>query len=183
MVSSAWTSGVFALAGVIIGGSLNLASGVILDHRREQRDIRTVARLIVNELIDVEVDLRMALTSEKWDPLKTIDVGRWIEHERELAVSLTNSDWHSIQAIYKSVALFADEAGYEVADDPMPMGADDLAHLRLTLDVLSDALSRMRVIAGLQTQAQSDAIAGDTYERYIEAYQDWIKARGVPRTD
>lgn len=172
-MSSGVTTGLFAIGGVIVGGGLNLVSGMVLDRRRERRNLRSAARLIHSELKLIEIVLGTVLSSGRWGELPEIDTGRWVEYERDLSVWLSNADWESLAVVYQSIALFATEsaeAKLEATDDePVDMSGEDLAHVRLTLETVRDALPRIRKLAGL---AESD---GDmtVYERYVEA-------RGAP---
>jgi hypothetical protein len=61
-MSSGTTTGLFAIGGVIVGSGLNLTSGIVLDRRRERRNLRSAARLIHSELETIEIELRTALS-------------------------------------------------------------------------------------------------------------------------
>jgi hypothetical protein len=165
MIATVLTTGALTLCGVVIGGAINLSSGVLLDRRRQQREVRTAARLIVSELSSMRIDLGFALEHKQWGSVTKIDVSRWNEHEGRLAAALDNSDWNSLSALYRSVELFVDESSY---DPSAPMLGDDLAHARMTLDVLLDALPRMQKLAG-ELPTDSDPLADPAYQRYLEA--------------
>ena len=49
-MSTAVLSGVFALAGVMVGGVVNLRVALWQEQRREAREVRPVARLVMLEL-------------------------------------------------------------------------------------------------------------------------------------
>ncbi len=168
-MSSGVTTGLFAIGGVIVGGGLNLASGMALDRRRERRSLRSAARLIHSELKTIEGDLNMALMLEHWGEIPTIATNRWSEYEEDLSVWLSNADWESLVGVYQSIALFASEfaeaRGDAPDDQPVEMSSEDLAHIRLTLETIQDTLARIRKLAGFAP------VDGDMtiYNRYLEA--------------
>jgi hypothetical protein len=71
-----------------------------------------------------------------------------------------------MHGLYESIALFVDEAGY---DPDGAMSPDDLAHVRLTLDVLGDALPRIEGIAGEGQGASCEHHGKPMYDRYLAA--------------
>lgn len=190
-MSSSLTTGLLTLGAVIVGGGLNLGTGVVLEHRRARRQLKTAARLISSELSDIESVLRLALGTERWKTLKQVHVSRWVEYERDLAGWLSDNEWDTLRGVYKSIALFANEIkdalrvekelgkGFPASDpyfdpsldtSPGYLGPDDLAHVRITLEVVEDALSHFRKLAGItELTADQEPDALKLYERYVAA--------------
>ena len=165
-LAAVWPTAVLALCGVVVGGAINLVSGIVLDRRRQGREIRTAARLIVTELASIRDKLEDLLRRKTWGAISHVDVTRWTEHEGQLAAALDNSDWTSVHSLYRSIRLFSDEASDFAGTDEVT--AEDLAHARLTLDVLADALPRLKRLAGEDMLMTSER-AERRYRRYIEA--------------
>lgn len=144
-----------------------------------------------NELSDVESVLRLALGTERWKTLKEMHVSRWVEYERDLAGWLSDNEWDTLHRVCKSIALFANEIddalrvekelgkGFTASDayfdpsldtPPGYLGPDDLAHVRITLEVVEDALSHFRKLAGItELTADQEPDALKLYERYVAA--------------
>jgi hypothetical protein len=93
----------FAIGGVIVGSGLNLTSGIVLDRRRERRNLRSAARLIHSELKTIEVELRATLSLGRWGKLPEIETGQWVEHKQDLSVWLSNADWQSLDEVIRAL--------------------------------------------------------------------------------
>jgi hypothetical protein len=93
--------------------------------------------LIHSELKTIEIELRAALSLGRWGTLPEIETAQWVEHEQDLSVWLSNTNWQSLADVYQSIALFVTEfaeAQLDATDDePVVASGDDLAQMRLTL--------------------------------------------------
>jgi hypothetical protein len=107
------------------------------DDEGERRSLRSAARLIHSELKTIEIELRAALSLGRWGTLPEIETAQWVEHEQDLSVWLSNTNWQSLADVYQSIALFVTEfaeAQLDATDDePVVASGDDLAQMRLTL--------------------------------------------------
>lgn len=91
------------LIGVLVGSLLNIAGGLLLARRREARELRTAARLVVRELEEIQGALRWARRDGRWGWLFDLPNERWLTHEQLLASSLGRDDWRSVSDLYESI--------------------------------------------------------------------------------
>jgi hypothetical protein len=157
---------IFGLVGVLIGAGLNALHGYSMTRRKEKREVRTVARLLLVELEGLEQSLKWALDSPSRDALVGLEMRWWDEHASLLASTLDDGDWRSLHAVHFSLQLFKDEL-LDEEDDVLT--SDDLAHLRITLDVTHDAVARFRNVAGLGRDEKRERIGGPAYQAYLDA--------------
>jgi len=93
-------AGVFGLLGVIIGGVLSGVVNLMLERRREVREIRNAARATLMHLPDVKEYARKALASERWlpvDPQVVWAYNIWLYWRDKLASTLEGRDWRTIE--------------------------------------------------------------------------------------
>jgi hypothetical protein len=159
-------SAVFGLVGVLVGGALNLWVGLRLDRRRNDKELRTAARLLLPELEEIRRILCVPSRPTRWGGLRDFPSERWATHERHLAESLSDQQWSDLETVYTSLRLFEDEAeSYEPHDE---LFSDDVAHIELTVAVLLTAIESVERLAhGHRRSAVSEKEASALYEQSL----------------
>lgn len=171
---------IFGLLGIVVGAVLNGLQNYSLVRRKERREVRTAARLLLIELEELEHSLRLALVNPNRATVARLDEMKWWnDHHVDLADSLDN-EWSALQVLNESVRLLKHEAE-EVEERDEPLTETDLAHLRLTHDVTQDAIALLRRAAGLSTSRAQDRKGSQTYEKYLAAGGQPIKRRVLRR--
>jgi hypothetical protein len=169
-------SALFGLAGVLIGGALNLWVGLRLARRRDRRELRTAARLLLPELEEIRRAFTVPSRPSRWGALCDFPTERWVAHETQLAHSLANEQWSDLQSVYTSLALFVDEASDHDADDELY--SDDHAHIDLTLAVLDGAIESVASIAGGHRASRSEDEGRVLYEQSLREAELRFESEG-----
>lgn len=157
---------ILPLIGVVLGVLGSGGINYFLNRRSEARGVRTMARLLVPELEEISRGLEGALGVGKHAAVASLPRARWELYESQLASSLNDGDWFTLETVYTSLRLFEDEA--KDADPHDPLHPDDRAHVRLTLDVTLDALARVKRLAR-DPEGHLAPWARPAYDAYLEA--------------
>jgi hypothetical protein len=170
-------SALFGLAGVLIGGALNLLVGLRLAQRRDRRELRTAARLLLPELEEIRRAFTVPSRPTRWGALSDFPTERWVANETQLAHSLADEQWSDLQSVYTSLALFVDEASDHDADDELY--SDDHAHIDLTLAVLNGAITSVASIAaGRRRSGRSEDEGRVLYEQSLREAELRFESEG-----
>ena len=165
---------IFGLIGVVLGALLNAVQGWSLARRNEQRERRTAARLLLVELEGLEAALVAALKSPSRAALGGLEMTWWAD-QGPLLARVLEDEWKSLHSVNESLQLFKHEA--EDFDPDEPLWEDDLAHLRLTLDVARHAVTELRQVAGALSPEDVDRKGSKTYGKYLAAAGGPVKLR------
>ena len=169
---------IFGLLGVVVGAVLNGLQNYSLARRKERREVRTAARLLLVELQELERSLRWALADPDRASVAGLEMKWWDDHQVQLAGSL-DGEWSALHLVNESLRLFKDEAEDEDPDEPLT--EDDLAHLRLTHDVAQDAITVLRSAAGMSTSRALHRKGSQMYEAYLAAGGQPVKSHAQRR--
>lgn len=163
----------------MLGGLLNVANAWLAERRKERRDRRAAARMLIPELVEARRALWMMQYFGDWTATGRFERARWELHEANLARFLDDDTWSDLSSIYLSLSLFEDENPLAVMDedDELPLhlpaeataaelekweqyraelaefGDEDREHIGLTLDVLDHTIRRLAGIAGVRVSA------------------------------
>jgi hypothetical protein len=100
-----WTavlSGVFALAGVMVGGALNLRVAQWQEQRREAREVRPVARLVMHELGEMQAVL--FADAHRQPEYRMGGMGQptaWPQGRATLAAVVDGATWTAVNRAYE----------------------------------------------------------------------------------
>jgi hypothetical protein len=104
------TSGLFALAGVVIGGLLTAVVTFWFERRREARELRTAARVIdkAYNLLGLAADT--TIEDDTWSPFDEAlpqdeFAALWREHRNTLAGHLSSEAWQTVASAEVRVSL------------------------------------------------------------------------------
>lgn len=94
LASTAVTTGIFVLAGVLIGGLLTGLVNYVLERRRETASARAALRLLEIELALAGATIDQVVESGRWWPWNFERSHRtWDEHRPEAARVLSDDEW------------------------------------------------------------------------------------------
>lgn len=141
---------IFGLIGVCVGAFLNGGATYALERRRDVREARLSARMLLPEVERNRQLLRMILASPYMGhlALKQLEMQRWIEFEPRLAPSMASSGWNTVSTLYTSIQLFIDEAVYEPCNGVL--SDEQLEWIRLSLQATADVVADLRAAAGME---------------------------------
>ena len=98
------SSGVYGLAGVLIGSGVTAGGQWILAARTDRLDARVAKRQVRRELQELKPRLeRWVLVPQRgliWSKDSAIATAKWKEHSDRLARQLSDTDWEAVQAAY-----------------------------------------------------------------------------------
>lgn len=123
-------SGVFALAGVVIGGLLNFLVTTAIDERGGRRAVRTSARIVGEEIGTNLAILNAALEFGDWTPVGNAPFYfNARQHYRQaLAERLSRDQWSSLRAAMRH--LQAMDRVHKMGAPNRPFTPNDVAHLQ-----------------------------------------------------
>ncbi len=98
------TEAAFGLIGVIIGGLLTGGVEYVMEKRREQRELRAVARLLAEQLRGAIAFIHAELMPVENDPsiaFATLETDAWREKRGVLASALPNDEWQGVAEAFE----------------------------------------------------------------------------------
>jgi DNA-directed RNA polymerase subunit K/omega len=114
------TTGLFALAGVIIGGVLNGVVTAEIEKRRAARESWVAARLIMDDLMFIHVYLTSCLQQMKWaGGWSLLNAETWGLQRERLATALEFNDWSAVIRAFAKARLIAMRAQAADVDEPI----------------------------------------------------------------
>ena len=137
---------VVGIAGVLLGALLNALGGYVLMRRREKREIRTAARLLLPELLENRSTLDTALVLERWECV-SFDTERWQQYETVLAGSM-GERWTELTKTYTAFTLLNADRSHREPDAVIDDG-DDFEYLLLAKDSADEAIGIVHQLAGV----------------------------------
>lgn len=132
-MSAAATTGVFALAGVLIGSTLHGTINYWLQRRSERRATRAAARLVLGELDGTIAVLDGVVAQCIWHPMDWLKTDDWDRHRELLANQLTHPGvWRDLAAVHVDVQRLRHLAqAATVSGQPlMPADSEDVKAVR-----------------------------------------------------
>ena len=94
IASTAVTTGLFVLAGVVVGGLVTGSVNYVLERRREQSAAQVALRLLEVELTIAAAALDQVVEKERWSPFNFQRAHRtWNEYRADAALALSVDDW------------------------------------------------------------------------------------------
>ena len=148
LASTATTTGLFVLAGVVVGGVVTGLVTFALEWRRERASARVAVRLLETELSIAAASADWRLEQGSWAPWNFERAHRvWDEYRPELARVLSTDDWYAV-----AVAFIGSENAERRFKDRAPgwvLGPDDRSALESVAASLAEGLNTLRRRQGL----------------------------------
>jgi hypothetical protein len=95
------TEAIFGLVGVVIGGLLNGGVTMLTERSRRRASAKTAARIVIGEVGDNELAIKLALEEGRWAFIKTaVDLTAATEHRATLAATLKDPAWLAFDSYY-----------------------------------------------------------------------------------
>lgn len=146
-MSGSVATGLIALAGVIVGGTLNGVVNYWLQRRLERRSGRTAGRFVREEL-DQTVDvLDGVLDQGSWHPMRWLRLEEWKHHRGILADQMASNSWNRLARVYGDLTRLSQLAERDLrSSDPedvelRPEELEDVTQVRMSaMEVLLDIL-------------------------------------------
>jgi hypothetical protein len=142
IASTAVTTGIFVLAGVLVGGLVTGAVNYVLERRREQASARVALRLLESELTNVGNAVETAIERSFWAPWNFARTRQtWDEHRAEAARVLSNGEWDKVRRGFRGIdVLERGFGGWKIGDEISPDGLILLREVRKTSHEGANAL-------------------------------------------
>lgn len=129
-LSAATASGVFALAGVVIGGLLNYLVTTAIEVRKGRKAMRTSAR-IVGEEVGTNLSIAIAaLEVGDWTPVGNAPfyLNAWPQYRQVLAEWLPHDQWTTLRASMRHLQTM--DRVHKLGGPDRPFTPNDVAHLQ-----------------------------------------------------
>ncbi len=107
---------VSALAGVVLGAVLALASGVFTERLKERRAARASARLVWLELLASWGTVFGAVVQDEWPKTFPFSDDAWTGQRQQLALVLSDSDFRRLQSVYLALRSLSEAPSGERAE-------------------------------------------------------------------
>jgi hypothetical protein len=122
-------SGVFALAGVAIGGLLNYLVTTAIEERRGKRAMRMSARIVGEEIGTNLAIVNSALEFGDWTPVGNAPFyfNAWQHYRQALAERLPEDQWSSLRAAMRHLQTM--DRVHKMGTPDRPFTPNDVAHL------------------------------------------------------
>jgi hypothetical protein len=129
-MSAATASGVFALAGVAIGGLLNYLVTTAIEERRGRKAMRTSARIVGEEIGTNLSIIDAALGFGNWTPVGNAPfyLNAWLHYRQALAEWLPQDQWSSLRAAMRHLQTM--DRVHKMGSPERPFTPNDIAHLQ-----------------------------------------------------
>jgi hypothetical protein len=129
-MSAATASGVFALAGVIIGGLLNFLVTTAIDERGGRRAMRTSARIVGEEIGTNLAIVNSVLEFGDWTPVGSAPFyfNAWQHYRQALAERLPEDQWSSLRAAMRHLQTM--DRVHKMGAPNRPFTPSDVTHLQ-----------------------------------------------------
>ena len=128
-MSATVASGVFALAGVVIGGLLNFLVTTAIETRRGRRAMRTSARIVGEEVGTNLAIVRAALEVGDWTPVGNAPFyfNAWQHYRQALAERLPGQSWSDLRSAMRHLQTM--DRVHKMGAPHRPFTPHDVAHL------------------------------------------------------
>lgn len=128
--------GIFALAGVVIGGLLNYVATAALERRREARALRVGARLVTEEIARDRAIIEAALEVGSWLPVgnAALSFEEFGGHRTVLAAHLSPENWRTVCRALRHGRMI--QRVHSMGAPDRPFSPMDPGHLRDTVNDL-----------------------------------------------
>lgn len=138
-MSAATASGVFALAGVVIGGLLNFLVTTAIEARKGRKAIRTSARIVGEEVGTNLSIVTAALEVGDWTPVGNAPfyLNGWLHHRQALAEGLPRDQWSNLRAAMRHLQTM--DRVHKMGGPARPFTPHDVAHLQELKTALASA--------------------------------------------
>ena len=148
LASDAITTGLFVLAGVVVGGVVTGLVTYGIERRRERASARVAVRVLEAELALAVASADWRLEQGAWSPWN-FDRAHlaWREYGPELARVLSTDEWYAVAVAFFSV----DNAELRFSNKPpgTPLDAGERESLEAVAVGLDDGLNTLRRRQGL----------------------------------
>jgi hypothetical protein len=134
IASTAVTTGIFVLAGVLVGGLVTGAVNYVLERRREQASAQVALRLLESELTHAGNAVETAIERSFWAPWNFARTHRtWDEHRAEAARVLSDGEWQAVARGFRGIdALERGFGDWKIGEEIRPDGLILLRQIRKT---------------------------------------------------
>jgi hypothetical protein len=172
-----------SLAGVVLGGGIASGTSVLVERTRSKREsklersrsdaeTRTAARLVYDELDEIELLIDIAASSQAWSyrwdpPVRALPRAEWERHRATLATHLPDHPWGLLAGVYAELAAIHDHA-IAIIDEERAMGVPEpheiearkipttlLARVDEAIAAVNHALSALAPFAGRSDRADA----------------------------
>ena len=149
VASAAIATGLFVLAGVVVGGLVTGAVNYALERRRDRANARVAVRLLWAELLLAAASVDWRLEQDAWSPWSFESAHRaWNEHHAELARAVSMADFADVTVGFAAVGRA--EATFAYKPVAARLDADDRQALTDASKSLHDAASALQRRQGLK---------------------------------
>ena len=131
--------GVFALAGVAVGGLLNYLVTTAIEERRGRRALKTSARIVGEEVGTNLAIVSAALEVGDWSPVGNapFNLNAWLHYRQALAERLDGRKWSELRKAMRHLQTL--DRVHGLGDAARPFTPNDIAHLQEVRSKLSVA--------------------------------------------
>lgn len=143
-MSTTVASGVFALAGVVIGGLLNYLVTTAIEERRGRRAMRTSARIVGEEVGTNLAIVGAALEVGDWRPVGNAPFyfNAWQHYRQALAERLPAGRWASLREAMRHLQTM--DRVHKLGGPDRPFTPHDVAHLQEVREALDAVYEMLR---------------------------------------
>jgi hypothetical protein len=132
-------TGLFGLAGVIVGAAATTGSQLYLEKSRLEREARRARQMVVGELLQVELIVRDASESHQWPPIDDVDAflptTAWREYRGQLVDVVDRDLWDQLVLGYALLEI--QRRAFAIgARSPIPISPEHVAKLSENADRL-----------------------------------------------
>lgn len=129
-MSSEVAGGVFALAGVAVGGLLNYLVTTAIEERRGRRALKTSARILGEEVGTNLAIVSAALEVGDWSPVGNapFNLNAWLHYRQALAERLDGGKWSELRKAMRHLQTL--DRVHGLGDAARPFTPNDIAHLQ-----------------------------------------------------
>lgn len=131
--------GVFALAGVAVGGLLNYLVTTAIEERRGRRALKTSARIVGEEVGTNLAIVSAALEVGDWSPVGSapFNLNAWLHYRQAIAERLDGERWSELRKALRHLQTV--DRVHRLGDPARPFTPNDVAHLQEVMGQLSAA--------------------------------------------
>ncbi|HEY2768883.1 MAG TPA: hypothetical protein VGI76_11550 [Solirubrobacteraceae bacterium] len=155
-MDTGWSSGAYALAGVVLGATLQWGANWALARRGERGERRAAARVVLSELRERHGWIQFALGENIWAGILVdeIRVSSWAEHRAVLARVLSSKAWDAVNdAVSDAARIHAAAQGHASLDRIYPSSQEGAPEEADRVELTSAAESYERAIVQLSRVA------------------------------
>jgi hypothetical protein len=109
LASTAVTTGLFVLAGVVVGGLVTGAVNYAFEWRRERARLQIAMRLLEDELARAGAFADWRLEQGGWAPWDFQSAHRtWNEYRPDIVIGLSSHEWYSVAVAFAAIEAIED---------------------------------------------------------------------------